>query len=128
MYGIDIMHNIDTVNEDIIDNVHEWEDIIDNVHEWEDIKSKEKNTVHTSSDAYDIECFNTNFLNKNVKCDLLLDDGHIYASWSSYDTHVSSSANGMQRTLLLEDRLHTLQNMEQFTKLCSQIKCQMTEH
>jgi hypothetical protein len=28
--------------------------------------------IYTSSDAYDIDIFNNKFLNKNVKCDLLL--------------------------------------------------------
>ena len=42
---------------------------------WEDIKNKEKIILHTSSDAYNNDFFITNFLNKNIKCDFMLDDG-----------------------------------------------------
>ena len=71
VYGIDIM-NINDV--------------------WEGIKNKEKIILHTSTDAYDIRFFNTNFLNKNIKCDFMLDDGP-----------------------------HTLESMKQFITLYSQI-------
>jgi hypothetical protein len=46
---------------------------IDNV--WEGIKNNEKIILHTSIDAYNIDFFNTNFLNKNIRCDFMLDDG-----------------------------------------------------
>ena len=68
------MHNIDTVSEDIIDNVHEWEDVIDNVHEWEDIKNQGKITLYTSSDAYDIEWWHA----KNI----------IIRGWAAYVTKI----------------------------------------
>jgi cephalosporin hydroxylase len=71
VYGLDIMS---------IDDVYEG------------IKNKERITLHTSSDAYNTEFFNTNFLNKNIKFDLLLDDGP-----------------------------HTLQSMIQFIQLYSQL-------
>ncbi len=48
--------------------------------------------LYTSTDAYNEPFFNTHFLNKNIKCDFMLDDGP-----------------------------HTLQSMEQFIKLYSQI-------
>lgn len=48
--------------------------------------------LHTSSDAYNNDFFITNFLNKNIKCDFMLDDGP-----------------------------HTLESMKQFIKLYSQI-------
>ena len=42
---------------------------------WEGIKGKEKIILHTSIDAYNHDFFVTNFLNKNIKCDFMLDDG-----------------------------------------------------
>ena len=71
VYGIDIM-NIDYV--------------------WEGIKNNEKIILHTSTDAYSNYFFITHFLNKNIKCDFMLDDGP-----------------------------HTLESMKQFIKLYSQI-------
>ena len=54
VYGLDIM-NINKV--------------------WESIKDTEKIILHTSIDAYNHDIFVTNFLNKNIKCDFMLDDG-----------------------------------------------------
>ena len=46
------------------------------IHEvWEGIKDREKIILHTSIDAYNHDFFVTNFLNKNIKCDFMLDDG-----------------------------------------------------
>ena len=42
---------------------------------WEGIKNNEKIILHTSTNAYDDEFFITHFLNKNIKCDFMLDDG-----------------------------------------------------
>lgn len=67
-------------------------DIMDIRNVWEDIKNKETIILHTSCDAYDNDFFITNFLNKNIKCDFMLDDGP-----------------------------HTLESMKQFIKLYSQI-------
>ena len=67
-------------------------DIMDINDVWEDIKNKEKIILHTSSNAYNDDFFITHFLNKNIKCDLLLDDGP-----------------------------HTLESMKDFIKLYSQI-------
>jgi cephalosporin hydroxylase len=63
---------------------------IDNV--WDEIKNKKEIILHTSSDAYNSDFFKANFLNKNIKCDFMLDDGP-----------------------------HTLESMKQFIKLYSQI-------
>jgi cephalosporin hydroxylase len=71
VYGLDIMH---------INNV------------WEGIKNKENIILHTSSDAYNETFFIDNFLNKNIKCDFMLDDGP-----------------------------HSLESMKQFIRLYSQI-------
>ena len=71
VYGLDIMH---------INNV------------WEGIKNKENIILHTSSDAYNETNFIDNFLNKNIKCDFMLDDGP-----------------------------HSLESMKQFIRLYSQI-------
>ena len=67
-------------------------DIMNSNNVWERIKNKEKIILHTSSDAYNNDFFITNFLNKNIKCDFMLDDGP-----------------------------HTLESMKQFIKLYSQI-------
>ena len=48
--------------------------------------------LYTSTNAYDPDFFTNNFLNKNIKCDFMLDDGP-----------------------------HTLESMQQFIKLYSQI-------
>ena len=59
---------------------------------WEGIKNKEKIILYTSIDAYNNDFFTTHFLNKNIKCDFMLDDGP-----------------------------HSLESMKQFIKLYSQI-------
>ena len=71
VYGLDIVH---------INNV------------WEVIKNKENIILHTSTDAYNDDFFTNQFLNKNIKCDFMLDDGP-----------------------------HSLESMKQFIKLYSQI-------
>jgi hypothetical protein len=72
VYGLDIIHinDIDTTS----------------------IKNNEKIILYTSIDAYNPDFFITNFLNKNIKFDFMLDDGP-----------------------------HTLETMRQFIKLYSQI-------
>lgn len=42
---------------------------------WEGIKNKDNIILHTSTDAYNDDFFTTHFLNKNIKCDFMLDDG-----------------------------------------------------
>ena len=69
-------------------------DIIDIDRIWNDIKNNEKIILYTSTNAYNEEFFNMNFLDKNIKCDIILDDGP-----------------------------HTLDSMIQFIKLYSQILC-----
>jgi hypothetical protein len=71
VYGIDIMN---------IENV------------WGGIKNIKKIILHTSTDAYNNNFFITHFLNKNIKCDFMLDDGP-----------------------------HSLESMKKFIKLYSQI-------
>ena len=71
VYGLDIMN---------INNV------------WEGIKNNDRIVLHTSTDAYNNDLFIENFLNKNIKCDFMLDDGP-----------------------------HTLESMIQFIRLYSQI-------
>ena len=51
--------------------------------------------LHLESDASDEDFFKTNFLNKNIRCDMMLDDGP-----------------------------HTLESMIKFIKLYSQIMCE----
>lgn len=71
VYGLDIIHS---------DNV------------WTDIKNNKDIILYTSTDAYDTKFFTTNFLYKNIKCDVMIDDGP-----------------------------HTLESMKQFIILYSQI-------
>ena len=71
VYGLDIMN---------INNVYEG------------IKNKKNIILHTSTDAYNNDFFTTHFLNKNIKCDFMLDDGP-----------------------------HSLESMKQFINLYSQI-------
>jgi len=42
---------------------------------WDGIKNNEKIILHTSIDAYNNDFFITNFLNKNIQFDFMLDDG-----------------------------------------------------
>jgi len=67
-------------------------DIIDADTVWEGITNKERIILHTSVDAYSNDFFTTHFLNKNIKCDFILDDGP-----------------------------HTLESMKKFIKLYPQI-------
>jgi hypothetical protein len=71
VYGLDVMH---------ISKV------------WEEIKNNKKIILYTSTDAYNIDFFNQYLLDKNIKFDIILDDGP-----------------------------HTLLSMKQFIKLYSQI-------
>ena len=59
---------------------------------WEGIKNQQKIILHTSTDAYSHQFFKTHFLDKNIKCDFMLDDGP-----------------------------HTLESQKQFIRLYSQI-------
>jgi hypothetical protein len=67
-------------------------DIINNNEVWDGIKNNEKIILHTSTDAYNNDFFINHFLNKNIRCDFMLDDGP-----------------------------HSLESMIQFIKLYSQI-------
>lgn len=71
VYGIDILD---------INNVGKY------------LKNNDKIILHTSTDAYNNDFVITQFLNKNIKCDFMLDDGP-----------------------------HSLESMKQFIKLYSQI-------
>ena len=71
VYGLDIIHS-NTV--------------------WDGITNNERIILYTSTDAYNNDFFVTNFLDKNIKCDFMLDDGP-----------------------------HTLESMIRFIKLYSQI-------
>jgi hypothetical protein len=66
---------------------------MNNIHAiWDDIKNKQNIILYKGSDAYDYNFFNEKFLNKNIKFDVMIDDGP-----------------------------HTLETMIQFIKLYSQI-------
>jgi cephalosporin hydroxylase len=67
-------------------------DIIPIENVWDAIKNNDKIVLYTSTDAYNEEFVTQNFLNKNIKFDIMLDDGP-----------------------------HTLESMKQFIKLYSQL-------
>jgi len=71
IYGLDILH-INRVMDELIND--------------------SRVVLYTETDAYNEDFFKTHFLNKNIKCDFMLDDGP-----------------------------HTLESMKQFIKLYSQI-------
>lgn len=54
VYGLDIMH------------INDVSDVL---------KNNEKIVLHTSTDAYNNDFFTKHFLDKNIKCDFMLDDG-----------------------------------------------------
>lgn len=58
----------------------------------DELLNNERVILYTSTNAYDNDFFTTNFLNKNIKCDFMLDDGP-----------------------------HTLESMKKFIELYSQI-------
>lgn len=59
---------------------------------WDELKNKERIFIYSSMDAYNDDFFITHFLDKKIKCDFMLDDGP-----------------------------HSLESMQQFIKLYSQI-------
>jgi len=67
-------------------------DICDLSKIWDGIKNNDRIVIYSSVDAYNNDFFITHFLNKNIKCDFMLDDGP-----------------------------HSLESMKQFIKLYSQI-------
>ena len=67
-------------------------DIMNYNNMWREITNKKRIILYTSIDAYNPIFFKTHFLNTNIKCDFMLDDGP-----------------------------HTLESMKQFIKLYSQI-------
>lgn len=50
-------------------------DILDNSRVMDELINDKRVVLHTSSDAYNKDFFKTNFLDKNIKCDFMLDDG-----------------------------------------------------
>ena len=82
VYGLDIMH---------INNV------------WNEIKNNDRIILHTSSDAYNKDFFNEHLLNKNIKFDMLLDDGpHTLDSMKIY-VSMYSQLLADDGILILED-------------------------
>ena len=67
-------------------------DIMPNHKVWQNIKNKDNIILYTSTDAYNVDFFNLHFLYQNVTFDVMLDDGP-----------------------------HTLESMQQFIKLYSQV-------
>lgn len=106
VYGLDIMH---------INNV------------WDGIKNNDKIILHTSNNAYDDNFFKSQFLDKNIKFDFMLDDGpHTLDSMIKFITLYSQimTSDGI---LIIEDvqswdwidvlKNHVPQDMKQFIKV-----------
>jgi hypothetical protein len=70
-------------------------DIIHILNVWDEIKNLSRVELLTSTDAYDETFFKETFLNKNIKFDMVLDDGP-----------------------------HSLESMKNFIKLYSQVLCE----
>jgi 5'(3')-deoxyribonucleotidase len=67
-------------------------DILDKNRVMDELLNDKRVTLYTSTNAYDEQFFKTHFLDNQIKCDVMLDDGP-----------------------------HTLESMKQFIKLYSQI-------
>lgn len=50
-------------------------DIMSESQVWPELKNKERIKIHASNNAYDTDFFKREFLDKNIKCDFMLDDG-----------------------------------------------------
>jgi hypothetical protein len=52
---------------------------------WDGIKNNDKIKIYASTDAYNKDFFNTHFLQRDIKCDFMLDDGpHTLESMISF--------------------------------------------
>ena len=61
-------------------------DMMEEKNIWDGIK-EDNITLHTSTDAYDEDFFKVNFLEKNIRCDFMLDDGpHTLESMKKFIT------------------------------------------
>ena len=61
-------------------------DMMEEKNIWDGIK-KDNITLHTSTDAYNEDFFKVNFLEKNIRCDFMLDDGpHTLESMKKFIT------------------------------------------
>jgi hypothetical protein len=58
-----------------IATIHGLDMIEDDALRWTDIKYDDRINLYTGIDAYDETFFNSNFLSKNIKFDVMLDDG-----------------------------------------------------
>lgn len=50
-------------------------DILSRDRMWDEIKNNNRISIYHSSNAYEDKFFNDNFLSKDIKCDILIDDG-----------------------------------------------------
>jgi hypothetical protein len=77
---------------------------IDNV--WDDIKNNDRIKLVTSTDAYNEDFFNNHFLYKNMKFDVLLDDGpHTLESMKQFIT-LYTNVMAEDGILVIEDVQH----------------------
>lgn len=96
VYGIDILE-IDTV--------------------WDEIKNNDKIILHTSTDGYDYEFIKSQFIDKNIKFDVMLDDGpHTIGSMILF-IHFYSKLMADDGILIIED----VQSMDWCTILLQQV-------
>jgi len=70
---------------------------------WDELKHKKNIILHTSSNAYNNEFFINNFLNKNIKFDILLDDGAHTLETMIIFIHLYSQIMTDDGILIIED-------------------------
>jgi cephalosporin hydroxylase len=103
VYGLDIMH---------INNV------------WPLLTTKERIKLYTSIDAYDYDFFKANFLDKNIKCDFIIDDGpHTLESMKQFIRFYSQ--------LLTEDGILIIEDVQSYDwvdELTKEVPPHLTKH
>ena len=83
------------------------------------IKSKPNIILHTSSDAYDTDFFNMHFLNRNIKFDVMIDDGpHTLDSMKTFIT-LYSNVLADDGILIVED-VQDIKWIDELKKLVSE--------
>lgn len=81
-------------------------DIMDIKYAWDEINNKDRIILYCSYDAYDTEKFKTTFLDKNIKFDLILDDGpHTFDSMKIF-IQLYSQIMTDDGILIIEDLPH----------------------
>ena len=95
-------------------------DIMNEINVWDELKNKERIILHTSVDAYNMNFYIDNLLNKNIKFDMILDDGpHTLESMKTFIVLYSQ--------LLSDDGILILEDIQSPDWLDVLVKC-VPEH